>query len=153
MPVWRDGKHKDPLTSASFFLEIQGECEGTFRECSGLGSESEVIDNKTSAKDGKLVTQKIPGALKYENIVLKRGVTDDLSIWDWRKKVEDGKVVEARKSGTITMYNQANEAVAEWTFENAWPSKVSGPTMNSGSNDIAIEELHIAHEGMARVKV
>lgn len=153
MATWRPGRHKDPVTAASFYLEIQGHCSGTFKECSGLGSESEIITHVTADKDGKVVIQKIPGNLKWDNIVMKRGVTDDMGIWEWRKMVEDGKVVDARSSGTITMYNQNNEAVAEWTFDNAWPVKVSGPQLNASSNDIAVEELTIAHEGMRRVKV
>ena len=67
--------------------------------------------------------------------------------------VEDGKIEEARMNGTVTMYDQTNKAMAEWTFDNAWPVQVSGPTLNAGANEIAIEELHIAHEGMRRNKV
>ena len=153
MATWRPGKHKDPVTAASFFLEIQGHCTGTFKECTGLGSESEVITHTTADNGGKVVIQKIPGNLKWGEITLKRGVTDDMAIWDWRKMIEDGKVISARASGTVTMYNQANEAVAEWTFDNSWPVKVTGPTMNASTNDIAVEELTIAHEGMRRVGV
>ena len=147
------GKRVDPLPVSSFHLDISGKCQGTFRECTGLGSESEVIEHKAAAKNGQVVVHKVPGNLKYQNIVLKRGVTDDMQIWDWRKQVEDGKVEEARMNGTVTMYDQTNNAMAEWTFDNAWPVKVSGPTLNAGANEIAIEELHIAHEGMRRNKV
>lgn len=147
------GSRTDPLPVSSFHLDISGQITGTFRECSGLGSESEIMEHKAAAQNGQVRTYKIPGNLKYENIVLKRGVTDDMQVWDWRKKVEDGKVEEARMTGTITMYDQANTPLAEWTFENAWPVKVSGPTLNAGGNDIAIEELQIAHEGMTRNKV
>ena len=151
MSTWRPGKFKDPLTSASFELDIQGECQGVFKECAGLGSESEVIEHKTAGGNGKVIIQKIPGNLKFTTIVLKRGVTDDMGIWTWRKKVEDGQVVDARKDGQIVMYNQADEPVARWNFTSAWPSKVSGPTLNAGTNDIAVEELNIEHEGMERV--
>jgi len=146
------GKRVDPLPVSSFHLDISGKCQGTFRECTGLGSASEVIEHKSAAKSGQIIVQKVPGNLKYENIVLKRGVTDDMQVWDWRKMVEDGKIEEARMNGTITMYDQTNKAMAEWTFDNAWPVKVSGPTLNAGANEIAIEELHIAHEGMRRNK-
>ena len=147
------GSRVDPLPVSSFYLDISGQITGTFRECTGLGSESEIMEHKAVLGSGQVVIYKIPGNLKYDNIVLKRGVTDDLQVWDWRKKVEDGKVEEARMSGTITMFNQENTPVAEWTFDNAWPVKVSGPTLNAGGNEIAVEELHIAHEGMARNKV
>jgi phage tail-like protein len=146
------GKRTDPLVSVSFFIDVSNTITGTFRECSGLGSESEVVEHVAAAKGGQLVVHKIPGVLKWENIVLKRGVTDDMQIWDWRKQVEDGSVEKARKNGSIIMYNQSNEEVARWNFENAWPVKISGPSLNAGTNEIAIEELTIAHESLERVK-
>ena len=153
MATWRPGKFKDPLHAASFQLDLGEDTLGTFRECSGLGSESEIIEHKAAVGGGKVVIMKQPGNLKYENIVLKRGVTDSLAIWDWRKKIEDGKVAEARKNGSVVMYNQADEPVARWNFENGWPCKVSGPTLNATTNDIAVEEVQIAHEGMIREEV
>jgi phage tail-like protein len=96
---------------------------------------------------------KIPGPLKWQNIVLKRGVTGDMEIWDWRKLVEEGNVDKARLDGSITMYNQGHKEIARWNFFSAWPLKVSGPSLNSGSNEIAVEELTIVHEKMERVKI
>ncbi len=146
------GKRTDPLVSVSFFIDVGGKVTGMFRECSGLGSESEVIEHKAAIKDGHIVVYKVPGILKWQNVVLKRGVTNDMEIWDWRKTVEDGKVNEARKDGSITMYDQSHREVARWNFLSAWPVKVSGPSLNAATNEIAIEELTIAHEGMQRVK-
>lgn len=143
------GQRKDPLTSFSFYVEIQGAVAGTFRECSGLGSETELIEVKESDK-GKLVYMKIPGALKWENIVLKRGITDSMDIWKWRKQVEQGDIAGARKNGSIIMYDQTHNEVARWNFINGWPRKVSGPTFNAQTNEIGIEELEIVHEGLVR---
>jgi phage tail-like protein len=146
-------KRTDPVPVSSFYLDISGKVTGLFRECTGLGSETEVITQLVAGNAGQQIIMKIPGALKYDNIVLKRGVTNDMQIWEWRKLVEEGKVEKARMNGTVTMYDQENKPIAEWTFEQAWPCKVSGPTLNAGTNEIAIEELHIAHEGMKREKV
>ena len=143
------GQRKDPLVSFSFYVEIQGVVTGTFRECSGLGSETELIETKESDK-GKLRYMKVPGALKWENISLKRGVTDSMDIYKWRKQVEEGKVNEARKDGSIVMYDQSNNEVARWNFRSGWPRKVSGPTFNAQSNEIGVEELEIVHEGIIR---
>ena len=143
------GQRKDPLTSFSFFVEVAGHVKGTFRECSGLGSETELIEAKESNK-GKLVYMKIPGALKWENISLKRGITDSMDIWKWRKQVEKGDVAGARTDGSIVMYDQTNGEVARWNFSAGWPRKVSGPTFNAQNNEIGIEELEIVHEGIIR---
>jgi phage tail-like protein len=145
-------ERKDPLVSFQYAVEIQGKVSGYFTECSGLGSEHDVIEHKVVDPKGKEVIQLVPGRLKWERIVLKRGITDSMDIWDWRKLVEDGKVDQARANGSIVMMDQHLNTVARWNFENAWPVKVSGPSMKSDSNEIGIEELTIAHEGLWRVK-
>lgn len=141
---------KDPLVSAWFGLEFQGQVTGAFRECTGLGSENEVVEYKASGPKGEQVIKKVPGRLKWNNITLKRGITDSMDMWTWRKLVEEGKMTDARKNGTVTMFNQKGEAVAKWDFFNAWPSKLSGPSANAANNEVAIEELEIAHEGYER---
>ncbi|MGB4872895.1 MAG: phage tail protein, partial [Candidatus Promineifilaceae bacterium] len=124
-----------------------------FSEVSGLGSEQEVIEHKVVNEKGVEVVMKIPGRLKWENIVLKRGITSDMQIWDWRKLVEDGHVGDARSDGSVTMYDQALTAVARWEFKRAWPVKVTGPSVKSDSNEIGVEELTLAHEYISRVAV
>lgn len=141
----------DPLVSSWFGVEFQGQVVGAFRECSGLGSENEVVEYKASGQKGEFVIKKVPGRLKWNNITLKRGITDAMDMWKWRKMVEQGNIDSARKNGTITMYNQQGSAVAKWNFTNAWPSKLTGPSANAGNNEVAIEELELTHEGYERV--
>jgi phage tail-like protein len=141
----------DPLVGFHYAVEIQGMVSGYFTECSGLGSEHEVIEHKVVDQNGREIIMKIPGRLKWENITLKRGITDNMDIWDWRKKVEDGDVDAARANGSIVMFDQHLNEMARWNFENAWPVKVSGPQVKSDTNEISIEELTIAHEGLWRV--
>jgi phage tail-like protein len=142
---------RDPLVGFHFGVEIQGMVTGYFTECSGLGSEHEVIEHKVVDESGHEMMMKIPGRLKWANISLKRGITDSMDIWDWRKMVEDGDVDSARANGSIVMFDEKFDEVARWNFENAWPVKVSGPSVKSDSNEIGIEELSIAHEGLWRV--
>lgn len=146
-------KRTDPAISVSYYLDLKGKITGNFRECSGLGSENDIVEHKVAIGKGHTQVMKIPGPLKWQNIVLKRGVTGDMEIWDWRKLVEEGYVDKARLDGSITMYDQAHKEVARWNFFSAWPLKVSGPSLNAGSNEIAVEELTIVHEKMERVKV
>ena len=143
---------KDPLVSAWFGVEFQGQISGAFRECTGLGSESEVVEYKASGPKGEYVIKKVPGRMKWNNITLKRGITDAMDMWKWRKVVEEGKIDDARKNGSIVMMNQKGEEMARWNFISAWPSKLTGPTANAGNNEVAIEELEITHEGYERVK-
>ena len=145
-------EREDPLVGFHFAVEIQGVIKGYFTECSGLGSEHEVIEHKVVNEGKQEIVIKLPGRLKWENITLKRGITSSMDIWDWRKQVEDGDVEGARHSGSVTMYNHKADAVARWEFEKAWPVKVTGPQPKADSNEIGIEELTIAHEYIKRVQ-
>jgi len=146
------GSRTDPLTGYHFYLEIDGIVQAQFRECSGLDSESNIIEYKEAGKGGVTVIKKVPGEMKWSNIVLKRGITDLMELWEWRTKVEEGQVKDARKSGSIVLYDQADTEVARWNFTEAWPSKITGPQLNANNNDIAIEEITLAHEGLKRIK-
>jgi phage tail-like protein len=141
-----------PLVGFHFSLELQGKIAGYFTECSGIGSEHEVVEHKVVTADGHQVVMKIPGRLKWENVTLKKGITGDMDMWNWRKDVEDGKVEDSRRNGMITMYDQTLKAVAQWEFTRAWPCKLSGPQPKADSNEIGIEEITIAHEYIKRVK-
>jgi phage tail-like protein len=144
---------KDPVVGFHFGIDIgNGVITGYFTECSGLGSEHEVIEHKVVTEKGQEVVLKLPGRLKWENISLKRGITDSMDIWKWRKQVEDGDVKNARKEGSIFMFDQNLEKIAQWDFTGAWPVKVSGPQPKSDSNEIGVEELTIAHEYITRVQ-
>ena len=143
---------KDPSVSTWFGIEFQGQIAGAFRECSGLGSENEVVEEKASGPKGEQIIKKIPGRMKWGDITLKRGMTDDMDMWKWRQLVEEGKINDARKNGSIVMFDQKGDEVARWDLINAWPRKISGPSPNAGSNEVAIEELTIAHESYKRVK-
>jgi phage tail-like protein len=145
-------ERKDPLVGFHFAVDIQGAVKGYFTECSGLGSEHEVIEHKVVTEKGQEVVLKLPGRMKWENIVLKRGITDNMDIWTWRKKVENGDLEGARQNGSIIMYDSQLKEVARWNFERAWPLKVTGPQPKSDSNEIGIEELTLVHEYIERKK-
>jgi phage tail-like protein len=144
-------RETDPLNSFLFALDVQGTLTGYFTEISGLGSENEVVEQKVQ-KEGKQIIKKIPGRLKFTDVTLKRGVTAQMDIWEWRKKVEQGDTNGARKNATITMYDQSLKPIAEWNLENAWPVKVTGPSLQSDSNALGIEEVQITFEFMKRTK-
>ena len=148
------GIEEDPLLGFNFQLELEGRATGYFTECSGIGSENEVAEHKIVDESGKEIVRKIPGRMKWTDVTLKRGITKNMDIWDWRDEVVTGNVEAARTNCTISMLSRDyNTQVAAWNLVNAWPSKVSGPSMKSDSNDIVLEELVIVHEGMSRAAV
>lgn len=141
---------RDPLVGFHYAIEVQGVVTGYFTECSGIGSEHEIIEHKIVDEKGRELIQKIPGRLKWENVTFKRGITENMDIWDWRETVVQGQVDDARRNGSIVMFNQSLEEVARWNFENAWPSKVTGPSVKADSNEFGVEEVTLVHEGMWR---
>ena len=143
---------KDPLVQFSYALDLGGKVKGYFTECSGLGSEHDVVEHKVVDEKGRQMIKMVPGRIKWDKITLKRGITDAKDIWDWRKKVEDGQVEDARIDGSIIMMDQELKPVARWNFEGGWPSKVSGPQLKSASNEIGVEELTIVHHRLERVQ-
>lgn len=143
---------KDPLVSAFFGVEFQGAIEGAFSECTGLGSENEVVEHKAVTDKGKEVIKMVPGRLKWTPITLKRGITDSMDMWTWRGQVESGQIASARKNGSIVMFSAEGKEMARWNLVNAWPSKLTGPTADAATAKIGIEELVLTHEGYKRVK-
>lgn len=143
---------RDPLVGFNFTLDIQGAVVGFFTEVSGLGSENEVVEHKVVNDKGQEIVKKIVGRLKWGDITLKRGITDSMDAYKWRKQVEDGKLKDARKNGSIVMYDTDFTEVARWNFVNAWPSKISGPSPKADDNSVGIEEITIVHEGIERTK-
>jgi phage tail-like protein len=74
-----------------------------------------------------------------------------MDMWKWRALVEQGKIAEARKNGSIVMFDTTGKEIARWNLVNAWPSKLTGPTANATNNEVGIEELEIVHEGYTRI--
>lgn len=143
---------EDPLIDYKFGLEVEGRFVGHFASASGMGSESEVVEHKITNETGELITQLTPGRLSWMPITLSRGLTSNLDVWEWRQAVVDGRVDEARTNCSIVVYDAANQEVARWNLENAWPSAVSVPAAEDESTEYIVESITLVHEGMERVK-
>jgi phage tail-like protein len=136
----------DPYKVFKFRVEIDGLIVAAFSEVSGLESETTVVEYRTGADH---VMRKLPGLTKYPNIVLKRGITDDMELWNWRKRIVDGN--PDRRNGSIVLQDDQGQDKVRWNFYDGWPCKYDGPNLNAKSNDVAIETLELAHEGLERV--
>jgi phage tail-like protein len=140
----------DLMTTFSFHVEFDGVDVGAYKEATGVESETEIIEYKEAAKDGKLIIRKVPGAMKWSDITLKKRIDSSTDLWEWRKEVEQGDIDSARRNGSIVLYDSTLQEVARWNFENGWPSKWKGADLNAGEDQIAVEEITITHEGLSR---
>ena len=143
----QSGQVVDPYYQFNFLVEIDGITRAGFHECTGFDSTIDVIEHREGGENTTL--RKLPGLTKYSNIVLKWGMTDDMELYDWHRRVIQGAT--ERKNGSILLLDRRGEEVARWNFVRAWPTKWDGPDLSSEGTDIAIETLELAHEGVERV--
>lgn len=136
----------DPFASFNFKLEVEGITVAGFSEVTGLNQESNVIDYREGQEP--ITPRKLPGLNKFGNITLKRGISPDLSVYNWRKTVTDGDI--ERRNASIVLHNEKHEEVVRWNLVNAWPSKYVGPDLKANANEVAIETVELTHEGVER---
>ncbi len=138
----------DPYKNFRFLVEIEGITQAGFSECSGFGSEVEVIEYREGG-DKVTAARKLPGRAKYPNITLRWGVTDSHELYDWHRAVLQGQI--QRKAGAIILLDDEGNPGVRWNFFEAWPSKWEGPDLCAQGNDVAIETLVIACERLELV--
>lgn len=137
---------KDPYRNCNFLIEIDGITQAGFTDCSGLGSTTEPVEYR---EGGFHTARKLPGQTKYTNISLKWGLSDSRELYDWYRKVVTGKT-ERRNGSIVVLDADGITEVVRWNFFNAWPTKMEGPSFSAKGNEVAIETLELAHEGLER---
>lgn len=135
--------------SHQFKVEIDGGPSAYFHECAGLNIHVDVTEVQEGGKnDG---TWKVAGPTRYENLVLKRGVTADRGFSEWVQKSVTRQI--SRTGGSIALVDANATEIARWNFKKGWCCRYEGPTMRSdGGHNIAIETVEIAHEGIERAR-
>ena len=131
--------------------------DGAFQECSGLEVEMDVQDYDEGGRNDGVIRQ--VGRAKYKTIVLKRGMfvpeggkTVDSSLWKWLQDIVSGARPVARYNGVVEVMDPSGGSVlATWQFDRGLPAKITGPSLNGQTGEVAIEEIHIAHEGLRLV--
>lgn len=135
-----------PLPAFHFQVEWGGQRIG-FSEVSGLNVEVQAIEYRDGASPVYSV-QKMPGMPKYGNITCKRGiVAKDNEYAEWLTTIQLNQA--ERRDVTISLLNESHQPVMVWKARNAFPVKIEGPGLKSTGNEVAIESLEIAHEGLS----
>jgi phage tail-like protein len=128
--------------------------DGKFAECSGLELDTDVREYLEGGRNDGVIRR--VGRVKLVPIVLKRGMFlqgdpgyANTALWDWLTGMVSGTLPIPRYDGTVSVTNPANtRETARWVFLRGLPSRISGPSLNAKTGEIAIEELQIAHEGL-----
>ncbi|MHB8644180.1 MAG: phage tail protein [Thermomicrobiales bacterium] len=146
-----ESKRDDPLVSAFFGVDFGKHLSGPFKSIDGLEGKVELVKLTQATKEGKSITVHTVGNSSVGGeVTLKRAMTSNMEMWDWRKLIEEGELTKARVNGTITLYDTAGKANAKWDLSNCWPSSVSGPDLTAKDNSPAMETVVIVHEGIKR---
>jgi phage tail-like protein len=131
------------LSSLQVAITFDGMPTAYFRSVSGLSVEIEVVEFR---EGGSNDVHKLPGRVKYPNLVLKQGFSGASELQKWAFRIAAGQF--EHKNATIVMSDQNHHEVARYTLSNGWPTKWEGPDFDASSNELAIETIEIAHEGL-----
>lgn len=148
----------DLLTAFNFHVVLSGADgapplgDGGFQEVTGLEVEMDVTEYLEGGRNDGVV-QRVGRAKYGQRIVLKRGMfmADDTAlpdVWQWFQDIVVGVRPVRRYDGAIEVLTPAGDVGATWRFRRGLPARLVGPSLNARSGEIAIEELHIAHEGL-----
>lgn len=137
----------DPAGNYVFALEIDGIEVAQFLECSGLKSVTDIFELQEGGMNSRV--HKLPGQSRWDNLVLRYGVTGDISLMKWRDEVlQDEFGRNSRRNGSIVVKNNQMEVVRRFNFVDAWPVIWEGPSLSSSSAELAIEMVELAHHGI-----
>jgi phage tail-like protein len=149
------GDRKEAFGAYYFAVHIEGENieDNYFRSCSGLKSESEVQE---IAEGGlNTTTHKLIGRTKFPNIVLKKGFSGaPFTLWKLRQRVLNdipGREARIKRFNGVIIQKGPGGTEAKWTFVGGWIAKWEGPEFDASKNEVSIETVEIAHEGLTKL--
>lgn len=138
-----------PYRNTRFLLEIDGIAIAGFSGCT-LPKNSTAVTEYREGNDPPTV-RKLWSLNDYGTLTLESGATEDsIALYEWRKLVEQGKLDDARRNVAVVVLDEAGAPGPRWEFKRAWPTQYDAPDLDATGNDVAIETLEIAHEGMER---
>ncbi|MEO0788390.1 MAG: phage tail protein [Bacteroidota bacterium] len=129
------------------FKVIFGNIGGaSFQEVSGLDSEMDIVEYRADNRGG-FSKVKMPGLKKATDVTLKKGMAkNNGALLSWLSETRMNTI----KRGTVTiqLLDEEHNPLFTWTLKNAWPMKVTGTDRDTHHNEVVIEEMILAHEGL-----
>lgn len=141
---------RDPLGNFRFRLEIDGLQTVSFSQVAIGPTTIEVIEYREGTDPAHV--RKLSGLTKYGNVTLKHGVTDSLELFEWHQRIVSGQIAANRKSVAIVVVDDAGADTARYVVSDAWPVKYDPGDLNAKGNEVFIETLELANEGVERVQ-
>lgn len=139
-----------PYRNSRYLLEIDGIVRAGFSECTIPSNTTQPTEYREGNEAPTV--RKLWSLNQYENLTLRWGTTEDsIEFFEWRQQVEQGKLDEARRAVAVLVLDEEGNPGPRWEFRDAWPINYDAPDLNATANEVAIESVEIAHEGMERV--
>lgn len=142
----------DPLRNFRYRLEIDNVTQAGFSEVAIAETTVDAVDYREGTDPPHV--RKLSGLTKYGNITLKWGLTvggSSLDLFKWHKDISDGLIKERRKKVVIVVQDEAGGDAARFVISDAWPVKYDPSDLNAKGNEVLIELLELANEGIERV--
>ena len=142
----KTGARLAPLPSFRFTVAFDDLPPSGFTDCSGLQSETEIQEYAEGGVNSH--TWRLAGRSKQSNLILKHGVVDKV-LWDWYHAIAIGEF-KSRNCTILVHDPSGSEDVFEFQLVDAFPAKWIGPELAAGQNNLALETLEVAHQGLVR---
>jgi phage tail-like protein len=135
----------DPYRGFNFEVDFGDQAIAAFSEVTGLAGDGDAVDYREGTDKVNHV-RKLVGLRKFGNITLKRGYTRNDRLWRWYAAIANG--TPDRRDGTITLLDEGRRPVLRWRVRAAWVNKIEGPGLKANGNEVALESVELAHEGV-----
>ena len=138
-------RRNDPYLNFNFRVEIDNATAAGFSEADLPEERVEAVAYREGS-DSASAARLLPGRVEHGRVVLRRGFAGDATLFQWWSEVARGNL--DRRNVVIVLMNEQGQEVARWALRRAWPAKWVGPQLRGLENDVAIETLELAHEGI-----
>jgi len=142
----------DPIRNFRYRLEIDQITQAGFSEVHISETTIDAVEYREGTDPPHM--RKLSGLTKYGNVSLKWGVTvggSSLDMFKWHKAVSEGLIKDNRKTVTVVAQDEAGKDAARFVISEAWPVKYNITDLQAKSNEVLIEVLELANEGIERV--
>lgn len=144
------GKRTDPYRNFRFRVVIDGIQTAAFADVTIPDTSSDAVDYREGTDAPQ--SRKLSGQTKFGNVTLKKGLSDSMDLYNWRKAIQQKGALNNRKSLSIILVDEEGNDKAQWDIVEAWPTKYDVSPLSAKGNEVSIETLELVHEGITRVK-
>jgi phage tail-like protein len=141
----------DPIRNFRYRLEIDNITQAGFSEVHISETTIDVVEYREGNDPPH--TRTLSGLTKYGNVSLKWGVTiggSALDMFKWHAAVSAGLIKDNRKKVVVIAQDEAGIDAARFVISDAWPVKYNITDLQAKGNEVLIEVLELANEGIER---